>query len=346
MKLYLTAFVLSHLLCHASCSTISSDVTTSSNDVTVCPHPDCVNGDDADNCVTTCNCDVGNVTYFSGSSCETIILNGTVETETSAKTCNLTWDNPPNIEQSQYQFVYMAIGVDEENGTKTLKEIEKIIDVIYKQDFDMIDENETVARVTELESGGVKYTVCVIQNDKADDLVEFQNNTDRINSENYSDCVDIVTQNNDLLWEYTLAAYIIAGLLILAVIALIIMKLVADHMETKKKEKYNQLAKEQTEEIVTDEPRSKKTKPDKAKKNKTPDNKYPSNSIDSRNRSQYMQHVLHSQMVHSKNKVGDEKSDGSVNLAYEQEKGKSVASRDQVPKSDWFDDDSEPDADY
>lgn len=180
----------------------------------------CVNGLDAGECLQNCSCSVGDLQFFSGSVCETINLTVTFQ-NTSARTVNISWPYAPLIDQGEYSFVY------KNNGTVALDPNSNIIkedtDVIVSTaPFEML--NDVTARLINLHKT-TKYIICIIESGIADTL-SHDNDVEALYP-GLENCVYVETTDN-LVWPYTLAAFIIAGLMIITVIGLIIAKLISD----------------------------------------------------------------------------------------------------------------------
>lgn len=207
--------------------------TTVEIELSTCGGEVCVNGEDSNLCIinnngNNCSCEVEDVVFFKGDLCEYVLFNeDLLNVSTTARTGVFTWPNPPMIRSDDYKFVYKSNGEqpDADTGSQFLTD-----DEIVMQEFNMID--DVTARIIELDSGQINFTVCVMNNTEAyrvSDERDFSAlSLDRDN------CLSLVTQES-VLWEYTLAAYIIGGMMIAAVTGLIVLKLCLDRYQNIKK---------------------------------------------------------------------------------------------------------------
>ena len=183
----------------------------------------CTNGIEAGSCQpnnTICNCTVNSQDFFTGYSCEVINLGVTYQNST-ARTINITWPAPPGIDQNQYSFVY------KNNGSAPIDTTMVVPDDldqphVHIAPFRMLD--STTARLINLNTT-TWYVVCVMLTEQANQLAD-DNDLEKLDPD-LPWCVRQETVYN-VIYSFTLAAFIIAGLMIGIIIALIIAKLVFD----------------------------------------------------------------------------------------------------------------------
>lgn len=177
----------------------------------------CVNGVDKDECTDedgyACACAFNGTAFFWGNLCEHVNLS-VPSVETTKRTVQFIWRYPPLIKTELYSFAY-----NEENAG----------DVIAAP-FTMI--NDRTARLIDLTSGRVTYTVCVYTKVHASAVAEFDNVTE-IDSQK-DECVRIITDKN-LHREYTIAAIVAATFVCVTVVALIIVQMVSSLLDERRK---------------------------------------------------------------------------------------------------------------
>ena len=185
--------------------------------VTTCSDLMCINGEDAGSCEYNCSCDVNGTDFFLGSHCEHILFNeDIVQVSTSARTANFTWPDPPNIDVERYNFVYW-------------KEDDPL--TVNLDDFNMI--TTTTARITGLDSGTVKYQVCVANSTVVDsESIDFYVSNDT--------CLYVETQEGGMDEAFTISAIVAGCFLIVSVVTVITLKLILDGIQNHKEYKMKQ----------------------------------------------------------------------------------------------------------